>query len=73
MKDTIGKRINTIKSQSQSHHIELCTRITFNSCRIAYMTKNLMRKTFLKLYRSTFEHFYLFSSKRIELSAIATH
>lgn len=73
MDDLIGKRINSIKTDSQTHHIELSTRITFYPGCITDMTQYLMLKSLLQTFRSSFKHFYLSARKRIKLSPVTAY
>lgn len=69
MDDLIGKRINSIKTDSQTHHIELGTRITFYPGCITDMTQYLMLKSLLQTFRSSFKHFYLSARKTNQTDA----
>ena len=73
MDDLIGKRINSIKTDSQTHHIELSTRIAFYPGCITDMTQYLMLKSLLQTFRSSFKHFYLSARKRIKLSPVTAY
>ena len=50
MDDPVGKRINSIKTDSQTHHIQADTRITFCSGCIADMAQYLMLKSLLQAF-----------------------
>ena len=64
---------DTIQTDTQPYHVELCTREALNTCRIADVPEYLMRKCFLQLHGCRFKHFNLSTCKRIELCRITTH
>ena len=73
MENTIGVRINAIKPQSQTNHIKLGSRITFNTGSVTNMANNLMIEFFLQVGRSSFKGFYLPAGEWIKTVRIASH
>ena len=73
MYNRIVYRANSIKSDSQAHHIKLCIRETLDSCRITDMTENLMREGSLQFLRAFLEQFNLPASESVELRRITSH
>ena len=60
-------RADSIKSDSQAHHIVLCFGETLDSCRITDMTENLMREGGLQFLRTFLEQFNLSAGEIVKL------
>ena len=73
MYNRIVYRANSIKSDSQTYHIKLCIGETFDSCRIADVTENLVRESGLQFLRTFLEQFNLFTSESVELRRITSY
>lgn len=69
----VGKRVDAVESDSQTYHVKLCTRITFDSCRVADMTDNLVFETLLKYGRSGFEGLYLMTGEGIKPFCVTSY
>ena len=66
-------RTDAIQSDSQPHHIKLCSRKALYTGRITNMTKYFIRKRLLQQHGSLFKSFYLFTRKSIELLSVASY
>ena len=66
-------RADSIKSDSQAHHIVLCFGETLDSCRITDMTENLMREGGLQFLRTFLKQFNLSAGESVELRRITSY
>ena len=71
--NSIIDRTDTIQTDAQTYHIELCSKETLNTCRVADVTEYLMRKCCLQLHRGCFKHLYLSTRKCIKLRCITAY
>src|SRR5574344_116376 len=73
IKNMIISSIYAIEPQPQTHHVQMVFRKMLNTCRVAYMTDDLMRIGLLQQATCLVVTFKLTAREGVKLIAITTH